>query len=123
MRILSQDLRHDFPYEKVCIEILDSGKIVAQGSIWNYANEDNWIVAAEYSSIEKAKKAMEMLRKAYTVLPIIMRNVDITDDAAEMLKKWEKQGIVYRTADNEPSSIECVNNGYFQFPSDEEIEV
>lgn len=33
MRILSQDGKFDFPYEKVCLEVSGSRKIFAQGDI------------------------------------------------------------------------------------------
>ena len=69
----------------------------------------------------KAKRAMEMLRAAYEEFPIIMQNVEITEEVADMLKKWKKQGIIIRA--EEQSKVECVNNGYFQFPADNELEV
>ncbi len=54
MRILSQDGKRDFPYEKVSIEITDSNKIFAQSSIWGA--ENNYIQIARYSTESKAKK-------------------------------------------------------------------
>lgn len=63
MRILSQDGKHDFPYEKVCLEITSRGQIFAQGDIWGV--EDNYIEVAKYSTEAKARKAMEMLRNEY----------------------------------------------------------
>lgn len=44
MRILSQDGKFDFLYERVCLEVSDSGKIFAQGDIWGA--EDNYIEVA-----------------------------------------------------------------------------
>lgn len=120
MRILSQDgIKFDIEYENCHLVVNEKCcEIEAETSNPNFTP-----VMASYSSIEKCRKAMEMLRKAYTGLPIIMRNVDIADDFAEMLKEWKKQWIVYRTENDEPSKIEVVNNGYFQFPADDEIEV
>lgn len=116
MRILSQDGNYDFPYDKVCLQILDNGKIVAQGDIWNYANEENWIAVAEYGSFEKAKKAMEMLWKAYSPIAVIQE---------------QENGIKPNTKPNDwviqPAllmpKVEVLDNFYFQFPADEEIEV
>lgn len=123
MRILSQDGRIDLPYENFSLSITQDNCIVAARDVVARPTEMLIGTVAKYSSFEKAQKTMEMLRKAYAGLPIIMRNVDITDDVAEMLKEWKKQGIVYCTENDEPSKIEVVNNGYFQFPADDEIEV
>lgn len=65
MRILSQDGKYDFPYEKVCLGITSSGQIFAQGDIWGARVEDNFIEVAEYSTEAKARKIMEMLRNVY----------------------------------------------------------
>lgn len=42
--------------------------------------------------------------------------------ASEKFEKWKKQGIFIQTSNNEPSKIECVNKGYFQFPADDKVE-
>lgn len=129
MRILSQDSyteKYDIPYDNVAITyskyMEGRWRIYAQGSLFGINPNENFVQIAEYSTAEKAKKALDMLNKAYAGLPIIMRNVDITDDVAEMLKEWKKQGIIYRTENDEPSKIEVMNNGYFRFPADSEIE-
>lgn len=65
MRILSQDGKHDFPYEKVCLGITNTGQIFAQGDIWGMRAEDNFIEVARYSTEAKARNVMEMLRNEY----------------------------------------------------------
>lgn len=105
MRILSQDRKFDFPYERVCLEVTDSGKIFAQGDIWGA--EDNYIEVAKYSTGAKARNAMEMLREAYTGIPLILQNVEISDDVKEMFDKWKKQGI-FVVSENQPSKVEYV---------------
>lgn len=67
-------------------------------------------------------KAMEMLHEAYTGIPLILQNVDISDDVKEMFEKWKKQGICV-VSENQPSKVEYVGNVLFQFPSDDELEV
>lgn len=78
---------------------------------------------AEYGSKEKAKKAMEMLRKAYVGMPILFQNVEITEDVVKQFEKLKNSGIIVQTMNNEPSKVEYVNNCIFQFPKDDEIEV
>lgn len=111
MRILPQDLKFDFPYEKVCIEILDSGKIFAQGDIWGA--QDNYIEIAKYSTAEKAQKAMEMLHIAYC------GNLhNVIDEFVFRAKNY----------DSRPELLKLLNEAvestkYFKFPADDEIEV
>lgn len=76
----------------------------------------------KYSSKEKAYKAMEMLREAYIGMPIVMQNVDISDDVAKEFERLKKFGVMVR-AENQPSKVDFINNAIFQFPQDDEIEV
>ena len=123
MRILSQDGRTDFPYERVCLEASDSGKIFAQGDIWGA--EDNYIEAARYSTEAKARKAMEMLHGAYCGV-VYMKHADYEiediDLSQELEKKIREEMMKSHFLDvkiNNPA-IECK---IFQFPADDEVEV
>lgn len=124
MRIISQDGMIDVPYDLSALSI-GYGEPDHKYHIYIRSKllDERPCIFASYSTEAKAKKAMEMLREAYTRLPIIMQNVDISEDVAEMFEKWKKQGICIQTANNEPSKVECINNGYFQFPADDEVEV
>lgn len=110
MRILSQDGKFDFPYEKVCLETSDSGKIFAQGNIWGAAEDNNYIEVANYSTEAKAKRAMEMLRVAFENYVWIKStgNSEELKQVARMLNHDE---------------FKKMTTSYFQFPADEEIEV
>lgn len=121
MRILSQDGMIDVSYDLGNLSIgVGRYDDVERASIFFHSCSCNVTKLAEYKSEFKAKKAMEMLRTAYEGLPIIMQNVEITDEVADMLKKRKKQGIIIQAG--EQSKVECVNNGYFQFPADNELE-
>lgn len=119
MRIISQDGMFDVSYEKVIVQVTGGG----DNNIIAYTNEgqSDCLVMASYSTETKAKKAMEMLHEVYTGLPIIMQNVEITDKNMDMFKKWKKQEIYIQSG--EQSKVEHINNRYFQFPADDEIEV
>lgn len=99
MRILSQDGMKDIPYEialiDMCVPCTENGeyKIYAQGSFIGLDVDVNYIQIAEYSTEEKAKKAMEMLRNVYYES-----------------EQAYKDGVSYLTT-------------HFQFPADDEIEV
>lgn len=120
MRLISQDGRIDLPYERfiISVNMQKQSEIIA----WTDENisDDECIVLAIYSLSEKAFKVMEMLRSAYAGLPVILQNVEYTEDVIEKLKNTN---IVCSKIDSQPSKIEYLNNGYFQFPKDEDVEV
>jgi hypothetical protein len=64
MRIVSQDGRFDFPYEAVavCISNLDKREIIVFSP---HPDSGYMNTMAKYSTEEKARKAMEMLRETY----------------------------------------------------------
>lgn len=121
MRVISQDGTIDIPYENSSLSVFylepKRAIIYCQNSC---LKEEEKI--AEYSTIKKAIKAMEMLREAYICMPIVMQNVDVSKDVAKEFERLKKCGVLIR-ADNQPSKVEFINNSIFQFPQDDEIEV
>ena len=116
MRIISQDGTLDVPYENVVlyqerkeIMCIFSG-IYIGGKI------------AQYSTIEKTQKAMDMLRTSYAGR--FVTNADISDDFEEQLKELMKCGFgTVIVKDTDDSRVEFDNlNEYFQFPQDEDVE-
>ena len=79
-------------------------------------------IIGRYSSKEKAIKAMEMLREAYVGMPIVMQNVDISEDVAKEFERLKKCGIMVQ-AENQPSKVDFINNAVFRFPQDEDVEI
>ena len=79
-------------------------------------------IIARYSTEAKAIKAMEMLREAYIGMPIVMQNVDISEDVAKEFERLKKCSVMVR-AENQLSKVDFINNAVFQFPQDDEIEV
>ena len=114
MRVISQHGNVDLPYEQIVV-------CHAMESVIALYNEKEYVLG-KYSSKEKAYKAMEMLREAYIGMPIVMQNVDISEDVAEEFERLKKCGIMVQ-AENQPSKVDFINNAVFQFPQDDEIEV
>ena len=114
MRVISQHGNVDLPYEQIVV-------CHAMESVIALYNGEKYVLG-EYSSKEKAYKAMEMLREAYIGMPIVMQNVDISEDVAEEFERLKKCGIMVR-AENQPSKVDFINNAVFQFPQDEDVEV
>ena len=123
MRIISQDGIIDVPYEISSLSMaVGKHEDVEYAAI--YCHNSSTAMGtkmAEYGSKEKAKKAMEMLRDAYIDMPIVMQNVDVSEDVAREFERLKKCGIMVRT-ENQPSKIECISNAVFQFPAEEELE-
>lgn len=118
MRIISQDGTIDIPYELSVIWISEKYGYSVKANMPN----DEAVLLGMYSSREKALRAMEMLRETYIGMPIVMQNVDVSEDVAKKFETLKKCGVVVR-ADNRPSKVEYINNAVFQFPKDDEVEV
>ena len=126
MRVISQDGTIDIPYEDFVFSILNSSGgnygIVAVKNVAEPPEVFMNSLIATYSTETKAIKAMEMLRETYIGMPIVMQNVDISEDVAEEFERLKKCGIMVQ-AENQPSKVDFINNAIFQFPQDDEIEV
>lgn len=120
MRVISQDGTMDFPYEN-SIVFIDTRAKDAVFVRMQAIGDDEASIMADYSTKEKAKKAMEMLRDTYIGMPIAMQNVDISEDVVKEFERLKKCGVLVR-ADNQPSKVEYINNVIFQFPAEEELE-
>ena len=122
MRVISQDGTIDVPYENFVFGITLDNYISA---VINTAVRPTEVVngiMAKYSSREKALKVMELLRETYIGMPIVMQNVDVSEDMAKEFERLKKCGVIVQ-AENQPSKVDFINNAVFQFPQDDEIEV
>ena len=112
MRIIDQN-GCDYPYESIAISYGD-GIIYARP----ISNMDKRYFIAQYSTQEKAEKAMQKLHECYTGV-ILLQNVGFPDDAAEQLKSMKNGFIcVNNQADN--VRIEPLHT-VFRFPQEDEI--
>lgn len=122
MRVISQDGTIDVPYENFVFGItLDNYISAVMDTAVRPTGVVNGIMA-KYSSREKALKVMELLRETYIGMPIVMQNVDVSEDVAKEFERLKKCGVMVR-AENQPSKVDFINNAIFQFPQDNEIEV
>ena len=115
MRIISQKglCRRDIPYEHSAFYMSTSGTHI-------YANCNGVVYSlAEYSTVEKAEKAMQMLHEAYTGAPLIIKNIEVPDDFAEKLKAL-RNGIITIIDREDNVKIEPMNI-VFRFPQEDEI--
>ena len=122
MRVISQDGYTDIPYEDFVFSATDDWKIIVAKDVVCNTGQGKLRVIAEYSSREKALKAMELLRETYIGMPIVIQNIDVSEDVAKEFERLKKCGAMVR-AENQPSKVDFINNAIFQFPQDDEIEV
>lgn len=122
MRVISQGGTLDMPYEEVIIQRFKSRIYFLNKNLTGVESLGDDIQIAEYSTEAKALKVMEMLRETYIGMPIVMQNVDISDDVAKKFERLKKCGIMVRV-ENQPSKVDFINNVVFQFPQDDGIEV
>ena len=121
MRIISQNGNVDLPYEKFVFGITKDNKIACCRECVAPPYEIYNGIIAEYSSKEKALKAMEMLRGAYAGKPKL--NVDKIPNLTPQ-EFGEKLGIGdIILCDKTNADVSFLSNYYFQFPQDDEIEV
>lgn len=109
MRVISQDGTLDMPYEEVIIQRFRSRIYFLNKNLIGVESLNEDIQIAEYSTEEKAKKAMEMLRISYENNEFYHHTgnsehfTKITQVLSEeMFKKYTTE--------------------YFQFPTEEELE-
>ena len=122
MRIISQDGTLDVPYNDYQLFVIGAKYDAKVARIYCQSSYAPSVKIAEYSTEAKALKAMEMLREAYIGMPIIMQNVDISENMAKEFERLKKCGVIVQ-AENQPSKVDFINNAIFQFPQDDEIEV
>ncbi len=110
MRVISQNGTMDFPYDNSLVFLHEScikGNTCVEIQLCGDTEID---IVAEYSTEEKAVKAMEMLREAYN-------NNEFYHCTATTNTFQKTMGLL----SNE--KIKEVTSEYFRFPQDDEIEV
>lgn len=114
MRVISQDGTKDFPYDGSFIFVFDGciNKRIHVRILLRGDEYDKHV--ADYSTKEKAIKAMEMLREQYSRIEIIKVLASGTcKHMEESLKPEEFKDILEK----------YINMEVFRFPHDDEIEV
>lgn len=109
MRVISQDGALDIPYEQVVIQRFNGEIYFLNKNLTGIDDLVSDIVIAKYSTEEKAKKAMEMLRIAYENNEFYHHtaNSKYFTEVCQVLSSE-----MFRKSTSE----------YFQFPAEEELE-
>lgn len=110
MRVISQDGTIDIPYESVVIQRFGREIYFLNKNLTGVENLATDMDIATYSTKEKAKKAMEMLRIAYENNEFY-HHTGNSEHFTEFTQALSKE--MFKKATTE----------YFQFPKDEDVEV
>lgn len=102
MRVISQDGTLDMPYEEVIIQRFKSRIYFLNKNLTGVESLNDDMQIAEYSTEEKAKKAMEELRYAYMCHSLVKMGKSPLDGIGEKIT----MGL----------------SGVFHFPAEEELE-
>ena len=106
MRVISQDRRYSFDFDRASF-LRQENYISAI-----FAGENRYILIGRYETEERAEEVFEDMHKAYSDLPILVQNVDISDDLQQKLKEWELNAIVAKIPD-ECGKIEQIGNSVY----------
>ena len=109
MRVISQDGTIDVPYEMVVVKRFGNAVYFLNSNLAGVENQVRDIELAKYSTEEKAKKAMEMLRIAYGNNEFY-HHTSNSEHFTEFIKALSEE--MFKKATSE----------YFQFPTEEELE-
>lgn len=109
MRVISQDGTLDMPYEEVIVQRFKSRIYFLNKNLTGVEQLTDDMQIAEYSTEEKAKKAMEMLRIAYE-----------NNEFYHHTGNSEHFKEVCQVLSNEMFKKSVAE--YFQFPTEEELE-
>ena len=109
MRVISQDGTIDIPYEDVIIQRFESRIYFLNKNLTGVEPLNDDMQIAEYSTEEKAKKAMEMLRIVYENNEFY-HHTSNSEHFKEFAKSLSEE--MFKKATSE----------YFQFPTEEELE-
>ena len=116
MRIISQDGTIDIPYDYFSLTIA-TGKYDDVEVVCIYCHNlssPKGTKLAEYSSKEKAEKAMEMLREQYSRLQVV--KILASGTCEHMEKSLSKDEFL-------ECNLKYREMNIFQFPQDEDVEV
>jgi len=110
MRIISQNGNVDLPYKKFVFGITKDNKIACCRECVAPPYEIYNGIIAEYSSKEKALKAMEMLREQHEKVAFLKTIIN-TEKGASFVRGLSE------------TEFDKMTQNYFQFPKDDEVEV
>lgn len=107
MRVVSQNKNYSFDFDRT---IFWTQYNVIYAKIGNES-----IAIGQYESEERAAEVFEDMHKSYSGMPILVQNVEISEDLPEKLGEWETNCIIARLPGENPK-IEQIGNLVYYMP-------
>ena len=111
MRVISQDRCYSFDFDRTMFYRQER-----YISALTYGDK-RYILIGLYETEERDEEVFEDMHKAYSDLPILVQNVDISDDLQQKLKEWKLNAIVAKIPD-ECGKIEQIGNSVYYMPEE-----
>lgn len=109
MRVVSQSRNFSFDFDRTAFWT-QSNVIYAE-----LGNEN--IAIGKYKSNERAAEVFEDLHRAYSSLPILFQNIEISEDTKQKLKEWKANCIVAKLPDDS-QKVEQIGNAVYYMPEE-----
>ena len=107
MRVVSQNRNYSFDFDRTLFW--------TQYNIIYAKIGTESIAIGQYESEERAAEVFEDIHKSYSGMPILVQNVEISEDSPEKLGEWETNCIITRLAGENPK-IEQIGNLVYYMP-------
>lgn len=107
MRIISQNRMYSFDFDRTVFWV--------QFEIIYAKIGTDSVAIGKYESDERAAEVFEDMHKSYSGMPILVQNVEISEDLPEKLGEWETNCIITRLPGENPK-IEQIGNLVYYMP-------
>ena len=109
MRVISQSRNFSFDFDRT---------VFWRQSDVIYAKIGGESIAiGKYQSDERAAEVFEDLHRAYSGLPILFQNIEISEDAKQKWKEWKANCIVAKLPDDS-QKVEQIGNAVYYMPEE-----
>ena len=107
MRVISQGRNYSFDFDRT-VFWTQYNVIYAKTGI-------DSVEIGKYESSERTAEVFEDMHKTYSGMPILVQNVEISEDLSEKLGEWETNCIITRLPGENPK-IEQIENSVYYMP-------
>lgn len=109
MRVISQSRNFSFDFDRT---------VFWRQSDVIYAKIGGESIAiGKYQSDERAAEVFEDMHRAYSSLPILFQNIEISEDLKQKLKEWKISCIVAKLPDTS-QKVEQIGNAVYYMPEE-----
>lgn len=109
MRVVSQNRNYSFDFDRT-VFWTQYNVIYAKIGVES-------IAIGQYQSDERTKELFEDMHKAYSSLPILFQNVEISEELQQKLKEWNANCIVVHLPDAS-QKVEQIGNSVYYMPKE-----